>query len=281
MKVGAAETSAWFAGRAERLEQNRAMQDVFSKVLIESGREGYASAEAVGEGVPMTEQIAASWSSWFDGEHCGRGYQTPNEFEEVKQTYGDILVRAYEERGYADPKAFLKTLSHEEMSVVQRINGLADPIQVDSLTEERALNLLLPAAAQVDLNRDGLTHSGLGYTKRFPDSNTPGPVVQAWEEATGDLDFEELMIREFQMTLPLLSANVVCDENGKFLYSYQPGDAEFRNPMASENYSYVQAAQDRLDSLETHRLRISTEKYEKDKAFWTNFQDLLVEYEAK
>ena len=281
MKVDAVDTSTWCAGRARRLEQNHAIQSVFSQVLTEAGRAGYASAEAVGEEVPMTEQIAASWSDWFDGEHCGGRYQTLDEFEQFKQTYGDLLVRAYEEDGYSDPKAFLNTLSREDMSVVQKINGLANPIRVDSLTEEGALNLLLPAAAEVDLNRDGFTRNGLGYGMRFPDSNTPPEVVGAWEEATAGLDFEELMIREFQMTMPRRTANIVCDKDGKFLYGREPGDPGFQNPMASEAYSYVEAAQDQLDRLEFMRPRMSTEKYEKGKAFWTNFQYLLNEYGAK
>ena len=281
MKVDSVETSAWCGSRASRLEQNHGIQDVFSQVLTEAGREGYASAEAVSEEVPMNEQIAASWSSWFDGEHCGGRYQTLDEFEEMKQSYGGLLVRAYEEDGYSDPKAFLNTLSQDEMSVVQKINSLADPIRVDELTEEGALNLLLPSAAQVDLNRDGFTRNGVAYTGRFPDSNTPPEVVQAWEEATKGMDFKELMIHEFQMMLPLLTANIVCDENGKFLYCREPGDPDYQNPMASDDYSYVQAAQDQLDYLEAFRLRMSPEKYDRDKAFWTEFQGLLDEYGAK
>ena len=279
MKVDSVDNGAWSTGTT-RLERDHVVQDVFSAVLAEAGREGYASAEAVSEEAPMTDQISASWSSWFNGE-CREGrYRDEAAADSLKQAYGEILLQAYQEGGYADPKAFLETLSGEELSAVQVVHRLADPIRVDSLTEEGALNLLVPPAAQVDLNHDGLTRSGVAYGMKFPDSNTPAAVAEAWEEATDGMDLKERMIYELHMMLPLLTANIICDDEGRFVKQYGPDDPEFRNPMASSDYSYVEATEDRLEYLEAFKTRISPEQYEREKTFWTKFQNLLIDHGA-
>ena len=266
----------------ERQERNaeHVVQDVFSEVLAAAGREGYASAEAIPDEQPLTDHIASSWSDWFDGESRHGRYQNEPNGEELKQAYGEILVRAYEEGGHADPHTFLKNLSEDELAVVQQVHRLADPIKVDELTVEGAVNLLVPPSAQVDLNRDGFTRCGVAYGLRFPDSNTPPEVVAAWEEATAGMSLGDRMIYELQMTLPLLTANIVVDDQGHFVRRYEPGDPEFTNPMASSEYSYVQAAQDRLDYLELFRTRMPPEQYERDKAFWTRMHELLGEHGA-
>lgn len=255
-------------------------QDVFSKVLAAAGWEGYASAEAIPDDRPLAEHIASSWSEWFDGESRHGRYQNEADGEGLKQAYGEILVRTHEEGGHADPHSFLKSLTEDELAVVQQVHRLADPINVDELTVEGAVNLLVPPAAQIDLNRDGLTRCGVAYGLRFPDSNTPPEVVAAWEEATAGMSLGDRMIYEFQMMLPLLTANIVVDDEGHFVRRYEPGDPEFTNPMASSEYSYVAAAQDRLDYLELFRTRMPPEQYEQDKAFWTRMHELLGEHGA-
>lgn len=260
--------------------QYHVVQDVFSEVLAAAGRDGYVSAEAVPEDVPLTDQISASWSDWFDSERRGGCYLNDGESERLKQPYGELLLRAYEEGGYADPKAFLQSLSSDELAVVQDVHHLADPIRVDSLSEEGAVNLLIPPAAQIDLNRDGFTRCGAAYGMRFPDSNTPAPVAEAWDEATADMPLGDRMTFEMQMMLPLLTTNIVVNDAGEFVRIREPGDTDFVNPMASSNYSYVQVTQDRLEYLEAYRYQMPTGQYEKGVAFWTRFQELLVEHDA-
>jgi hypothetical protein len=260
-----------------RQQRNHQVQNVFSAVLEEVGREGYASAEALTDEQPMTEQIVTSWSDWFDGERRDGRFAQATEAESLKRTYGNILARAYEKGGYAEPQGFLARLSEEELAVVQRVHSLADEIQVESLSDEGAMNLLLPSAAQVDLNHDGLTRSGRAYGIRFPDSSTPPKVVSAWEQVTAGMHWSERINYEIQMLMPLLTANLVSDESGQFLYAREPGDPDFVNPLASADYSYVQATQDRLDYLNDFRARISSDRYDRDTDFWTSFQQQLIE----
>ncbi len=105
----------------------------------------------------------------------------------------------------------------------------------------------------------------------------PAAVAAAWDEATAGMSLGDRMMCELQMMLPLLTANIVCDESGQFVGCYEPGDPGFTNPMASPDYSYLRAAQDRLDYLERFRNQIPAERYAKDTAFWTKLQELFVE----
>lgn len=256
------------------------VQAVFSDVLEAVGRAGYASAQEVKENAPLSETITAAWNHWFTTERTGRYAQTENA-QQLRQEYGELLVQAHESGGYAAPKDFLQSLDDDQLEVVQKVHHLADLIGVASLTEEGALNLLLPPAAQVDLNHDGITQSGAANGLRFPDSNTPLEVVQAWEEATAGMTFGERMTHEFRMVAPTLLSNIVLDENGAYSHHYEPGDPEWRNPRAKPGYSYVQATQDMLDHLEFIKPKISRQQYEEQTAFWSKFQGLLEEYGAK
>lgn len=78
-------------------------------------------------------------------------------------------------------------LSAAELKSVQNSYSQAEPIYVDSLTEEGALDLLLPQAAQVDLNGDGFTRSRAAYGMTFPDCTTSREVMQAWDATTAGM----------------------------------------------------------------------------------------------
>lgn len=260
----------------QKRENDHHIQNIFSAMLTEAGRKGYASAQPLENQQPSTEEIQSSWDSWFTGELGGRYTQVKNP-DELKHAYGEVLVRAHNEGGYVDPKGFLQNLSRDELGVVQKVQALASGINVESLTEEGALNLLLPPAAQVDLNHDGLTRNGAAYGLRFPDSNTPAAVVSAWEESTEGMSFRELAFAELQVMLPKLVANIVVDENGAFLHRYEPGDAGFKNPMAASDYSYLAATRDQLESLEFMKNKLPAEQYESQKSFWSKFQQSLIE----
>jgi hypothetical protein len=264
------------------------VQSVFSEILKQAGRPGYAAADEVAatenseDGSVNLEKAARdSLAEWFrtDGSHRYRpgSFNTDVDTSQLKQRYGEIVSRSYHEGGYHDPKTFLGSLSKEELAIVQHVQRLADPIQVDSLTEEGALNLLIPPPAQIDLNFDGFTQSGAAYGFRFPDSRTPPEVALAWEKATANLPASEKMMYELQMKLPVMTANLIVDDQGAFVRTREPGDADFVNPLADPNYSYTTAAQQMLEYLETFRYQMPQSQFETQHDFWTEFQRALRE----
>ncbi|MCA9131983.1 MAG: hypothetical protein KDA45_02465 [Planctomycetales bacterium] len=244
---------------------------------MEAGQPGYASAPALESDQPLDTQIQDSWESWFDTQLQGR-YRRAQGATELGQQFGELALRAYQEGAYAAPKAFLSSLSQEELEVVQRVHWLAEPIQVNGLSEEGALNLLIPPAAQIDLDRDGLTRSGAANTIRFPDSTTPSEVARAWEEATAGLSPDEQSLYVLQMKLPVLLANFVIDDNGAYVRHYEPGDPEWVNPMAAADYSYEKVASDYLGYLEAFKNQIDLRRYAQDTAFWSDLQHRLRAY---
>lgn len=262
-----------------RRAQDKNIQNIFSEVLLNSGRSGFASAEIGTNTEPLNERIQQSWDSWYQTELVGR-YASDEAPKDLGTNFGAILIKAYQSGGYVDPKAFLRDLSESELTTIQNTHWLAEPIQIDSLTEEGSLNLLLPPAAQIDLNRDGLTQSGAAFGIRFPDSTTPPTVVSAWEQATDGMPLSERMVYELQMKFPVLLANLVTDADGKFLYAREPGQPDFVNPMDNPDYSFVDVTQDWIDHLDYFKNQMDPLRYKQGMEFWKTFQQALRNHAA-
>ena len=265
-----------------RQAANEQLQTIFSEILMQSGRQGYASAEAYDSRNTMPEDIQRGWSDWFSVA-TGEGAYSSTEIDraDLEKSYGETLVRSWNEGGYHDPVGFLKGLSQEELEAVQHIHHLAQPINVGALTEEGAINLLIPPPAQVDVNRDGLTQVGKGQTIRFPDSLTPPSVVAGWNETTADMAPGDKMTYQLRMKMPTLVANFQIDENGNFLGRREPGDPGYVNPRANPNYSYVVLTEQYLDSLEYFQHQMPRARYEAQTAFWQEFQQNLEKHGGK
>lgn len=261
------------------------IQDVFSAVLAEVGKQGYVSAQPYAESTPLVEAVATSWEQWFNEfsstrysfvAESGSPSVRPNKTQDdLRVDYRQILTNAYQRGGYADPSSYLKSLSQEELATIQQVHHLADPISTGSLSSEAALNLLLPPDAQVDENRDGLTAVGAAYTYRFPDSNTPENIRLAWEATTKDLSEQERMLRVMQIGMRLLTANMHFDANGQYLRSSHPGDIDWVNPQATTGFSYRGMANDWLDYLNRFSAQIPPDQLQRDLRFWSSFQSNL------
>lgn len=270
-------------GLAKSAEDN--LQDVFSTVLAEVGREGYKSADAPSPDGLSPQEITASWEQWFDGVASSRyqfefnaanpSVRKDKTAEDLKQDFGKILHDAYSSGGYATPSAYLSKLSSVELQTIQQVQHLAEPIDIGQLSEEASLNLLLPPDAQVDANHDGLAAVGAAYSLRFPDSNTPKDVKLAWEKATDGLSEGDRLTYELQMTFPLIAANIHTDGDGNYLSSSNPGDPDWVNPMASQSFSYKDNANSWLEYLDLFRNQMPPEQYARDKTFWETFRDEL------
>ncbi len=253
-------------------------------MLKQAGREGFASAEPLADEKDLPEQIGESWHEWFQANTSRYTFQAGADnpsvqagksADDLRQDYQAILLDAYSSGGYATPEQYVRSLSEEQLRTVQQVHHLADPINASMLSTEASLNLLLPPAAQVDANRDGLTAVGAGMMIGFPNSNTPKNVRDAWESATADMPEQDRMTYQLQMMMPLITANLKVDSQGQFVRSVQPGDADWVNPMNSADYSYKRAADEWLAYLDRFKYQMSIEQYTKDKSFWTSFRDQL------
>lgn len=127
--------------------------------------------------------------------------------ESQSSTYLAVLEKASAQDGLSDPKAFLKSLSPQELHALQTIHCLADPINPDGLTEEGAQNLILPPNQAEDVDHDGFNMVGLAKMWQFPPNNAPDSVKQAWKAATKDLNGNDLMLMTSFMPLVIPGMN--------------------------------------------------------------------------
>ena len=127
--------------------------------------------------------------------------------QEIEQ-FSEVLYEAKQREGSA--KAFLNSLSTEELNLLQRANGLAEPIQIGKLSTEGAQNLLVRPDSEdlVDLDNDGIIEVGLAQTFQYPPLNAPAFVKAAWQKATEGLSWSEKMYLNLNMHMDLYGTGV-------------------------------------------------------------------------
>lgn len=190
-----------------------------------------------------------------------------------RQQYKMILSRGAEPGAASDPKAFLKTLSKNEMDLMRRAQSLADPIEIDSLTAEGAANLLVEPGAGRDLDNNGLTTVGKGNSIAFPSNTAPESFKAAWAKATEGMDPLQI-----PMHLPFMigMANIHVDQNGA-VTSYEPTDPEWKNPFADPGFDYSRTIKNIVAGIEKqHSIGgMTEEQYQKDMGFYKRLKQSM------
>jgi len=98
-------------------------------------------------------------------------------------------------------KQVLSDMSGDELALLQKATSLADSINVSSLSNEGAVNLLAQPdkTGMVDLNNDGLVEIGKAKMVTFPPLNAPHSIHAAWEKATKNMAEGDKMIMQLHM----------------------------------------------------------------------------------
>ena len=198
-----------------------------------------------------------------------------------QETFISVLEKTQERLGAEDPRDILRSLVVTELEVVQKVHCLADPICVETLDREGALNLLLQPGSARDINNDGFLRIGRGWTWTFPPPNAPQAVKDAWEEHTAGMTEMESMLATAPFMVASLTANAKYDAQGNIIGFYGPWDPEYRNIFADPNFSYKDLVNQCLDNLEIAKPYYSLEDYENRKDFLTGFLELMDKYGAK
>ncbi len=275
---------------ANNVEQNaanlgRQVENFYATLLEQFGQQGFVSAQPI-EPLTITQQsVRETWNDWYSqvgyqsysfqagsGSPSVRANKTS---EDLRLDYGSILVDAYQNGAYAAPLQYLQSLDRDQLRVLQQVHHLAEPIDAEQLSEESSLNLLLPPPTQIDQNHDGLTAVGAAYTIRFPTSDTPGHIRDAWEKVTANLNESDKAIYTLQMNFSLITANLHTDAQGNFVRASQPGDDDWVNPMASPNFSYSNYADQWLSYLREFKNQMEPAQFARDQQFWTSFRNAI------
>jgi hypothetical protein len=127
--------------------------------------------------------------------------------DEIQQ-FSEMLSEAKTQQN--SPKNTLLAMSADELALVQKANSLANSIDVASLSEEGAANLLSQPdnSDKVDLNNDGIVEVGAAKSLIFPPVNAPASVKLAWESATADMSEMDKLTLELRMHIAVFGINM-------------------------------------------------------------------------
>jgi hypothetical protein len=93
--------------------------------------------------------------------------KTDEEFEKIYQKAQNENV------DLSNAKEILESLSKTELMKIQQYKSLADPIKVDTLSEEGAYNLLVHNYENIDYNGDGYVEVGIGKSVNMIPQEAP------------------------------------------------------------------------------------------------------------
>jgi len=134
--------------------------------------------------------------------------------EPYKESFEELYNKAKEEKvSISNAKEFLDSLSKEELSTLQHYTLLADDINVDSLSDEGAYNLLLHHYEKYDFDNDGLVSNGISKGIGFIPANMPSSDKELLVESLNELDEKDRFL-SMAMIIPM---PMLKEENGEII----------------------------------------------------------------
>lgn len=237
----------------------------FEAVL--DGADGGAKSAAKAEEFSKLQDSFYEWRGGLDTTHP---LNLPR-FDDVtaaSESFLNIVEKAVGEDGYSDPVGFLNGLSGSELETLRVMHSLADPIVPEGLSEEGAVNLILPFNESRDVDNDGFVETGKAVMWSFPPKNAPQSVHDAWGKTTEGMSFGDKMMAE-AMFMP---AMIRADENGNVTELER---SEANNPYARNGFSFQSFVEDRLESVEAFKYHMTGEQYAFQKGALTKFLEEL------
>lgn len=153
-----------------------------------------------------------------------------NSFYEVrepyKESFEEIYQKAQEEKvSISNAKEFLNSLSKEELSTLQHYTLLADDINVESLNDEGAYNLLLHHYEKYDFDNDGLISNGVAKGMSFIPANMSNSDKKLLVDSLNELDEKERFLSMAMLfPMPMLKEKngeiIQVQSNQNFDYDY-------------------------------------------------------------
>lgn len=150
----------------------------------------------------------------------------PESFYEAREPHQENFELLYQKAQdqnitLSTAKDFLNTLSKEELSTLQNYTLLADDINVSSLDDEGAYNLLLHHYEKYDFNKDGLISNGIGKSTSLLPVNMPSEEKEVLVQTLNELDEKERFMAVLMLNPPKLqlldNGTIRAKENDKLM----------------------------------------------------------------
>jgi len=122
--------------------------------------------------------------------------------EQQMNDFSILLDKANEQLDkQSSAKQVMENMSAAELNLLQKATSLANPISIQSLSNEGARNLLAQPDGKglVDNNNDGIVEIGASRTIRFPPVNAPASVHKAWEQASENMSEGDKLTLQLHM----------------------------------------------------------------------------------
>ncbi|MEQ1789722.1 MAG: hypothetical protein ABL857_04690 [Rickettsiales bacterium] len=232
-----ATASAPYNKTAENIKQDAASSFSDSLSAQESLQAKSADTSAKNTTPSKTQALIDKFSEWKQEYYQGGVYADRiAAVENDSADFEKITSKAIEQNAYDNPKAFVQSLSPDELSVLQTIHSLANPIMPNGLSKEGALNLLYSPNDLHDIDNDGFQMVGLAKTSSFPPPNAPESVKKAWKETTSNLSGSDKMrLSGMFLTPPGINAFIPPDADYKEIIQKRIEGLEFSKRFAPQS----------------------------------------------
>jgi len=149
-------------------------------------------------------------------------------FYEVREPYKDAFEEIYnkakdENVTMTSAKDFLNSLSKDDLSTLQNYTLLVDEINVSSLNDEGAYNLLLHHYEKYDFNNDGFVSNGIGKGSELMPKNMPNLEKEAFVKTLNEMNEKDrFMTLAFAFPLKIEIEGVTTSSNANdIIYDLQ------------------------------------------------------------
>ena len=195
-------------------------------------------------------------------QKLGTNSSRANMQQPYEQSFEAIYQKAQEsDVTLSTAKSFLKGLSSDELSTLQHYTGLAESVNVDTLSNEGAYNLLMHDAEMYDFNHDGIVQDGVANKASVIPTNMSDSMKEAYASALSSMDEKQ---RFDAMTLVSL---------GNATTALSTVDGRLSNSATQTPLTY-ELLSSRINTIlhPTGGAYTSPEVKASLEAFWENFQ---------
>ena len=146
-----------------------------------------------------------------------KNYETPQGRKNYQAPFAEgfetIYEKAKEEKiDLSNAKEYLNSLSSSELQTLQKYSGLADEINIDTLSAEGSYNLLLHDKEHYDFNADGVAEVGEARTRLPVPINMPTDVRDAYISAMNSLSDKDKMMTSMLTLDPAYLTSILNNE---------------------------------------------------------------------
>jgi hypothetical protein len=251
-----------YNNRGSATNENGAIKAFESAMKLEKNKPTTETSSQKQQRSADTVQFSAKAMSLLQARNIG---------SQDRETYKNIMMRAESYGGYNDPKAFLGSLSEDELRVVNKIHSGGVRIEPEKLDFEGAFNLLVQPGDESDVDNNGQIQHGLAKVRVFPPTTASAAVKNAFDEASAGFSGVQKSLMSVDFHSFEISANIKYDPGGQVIGVYQLEEDGYIDIYSESGFSYGELARKALANIEKNTSYHTENLYQQKKSFMEDF----------